>query len=76
VCGFVWYFGNELLFSEHGIATYYENEIPEDQRPTSDTFEYAWNIWPLIVLIGAAIYVIYAAMHKEPHYQPAYYGQY
>lgn len=66
VSGIVWYVGNEILFGEHGIGTYYENRIPEDQRPTDDTYRWVWNTWPIVVLIGAAAYTILASQIREP----------
>lgn len=66
VCGIVWFVGNEVLFGEHGIGTYYENEVPEDQRPTTGTYKWVWNSWPIVVIIGAAVYTIMAGQIREP----------
>lgn len=67
ISGMVWYVGNQLLFGPQGIGTYYENTTPDDQKPTANVYKWVWNVWPIVVIIGAALYTILAAMIKEPY---------
>lgn len=66
LCGMVWYVGNEVIFGEHGIGTYYENSVPENQKPTHNVYKWVWNVWPIVVIIGAVVYTIMAGQIREP----------
>ncbi len=66
ISGIVWNVGNQLLFGKSGIATYYENMTPEEQKPTAGVYKWVWNVWPIVVIIGCVIYVVLAGQIREP----------
>lgn len=70
ITGIVWYVGNLVLFDpETGIVPLTDNMTPATHdkfSATDGTITWFWSIWPVIVLIGAAVYVIYSALIREP----------
>ena len=66
IAGAIWYIGNLVLFSDQGIATTVENLSPGYFGNTDAAIKWFWNVFPFIFLIGAAIYVIYGALTREP----------
>jgi len=66
ITGIVWYVGNQLLFGKAGIGTYYENMVPEAQRPTGEVYKWFWNVWPVVIIIGCILYTVLAAQIREP----------
>jgi uncharacterized membrane protein (DUF106 family) len=68
-CNIIWYVGNVVLFSDHGLATVVDN-LDNTIGPITNMgseVEWFWTYaFPWVILIGAAIYVIYSALLQEP----------
>lgn len=69
VCNMIWYIGNVVLFSDQGLATVVDN-LDNTIGPITDmgaNVQWFWTYaFPWIILIGAAIYVLYSALTREP----------
>jgi len=66
VAGSIWYIGNMVLYGDGGIAEVAENHSPGYFGDTDSAVRWFWSIFPFIFLIGAAVYVIYSALIREP----------
>lgn len=69
ITGIVWYVGNIVLFDPStGIVPISDNLSPANAKftATDGTVQWFWSIWPIIILIGAGVYVVYSALIREP----------
>jgi len=69
ICNMIWYIGNVVLFSDQGLATIVDN-LDNSIGPITDmgpNVQWFWTYaFPWIILLGAAVYVIYSALLREP----------
>ena len=66
VVGIVYWAGNIAMFSSGGVVTLLENASgPSDYGTTADMIRWAWQVWPIVAIIGIAVYVIYASIREE-----------
>lgn len=69
--GIVWFAGNVILFdSETGIVPITDNMSDATETYFGDIaghVHWFWSIFPFVLMLGAAIYVIYGALSEEPY---------
>lgn len=68
LAGMIWWVGNVILYAPNaGVAEVLENLQPGYFYETDAAIRWFWAIFPLVLLVGAVIYVIYGALRKEPY---------
>jgi len=54
----LWSVMNEPIQTVLSVA---EDEVSENMSDTHGAATWAWTIWPIVIIVGAAIYMVYAS---------------